>query len=149
MGTVPQIGDLDGGYMSRRKRRQRGNIRAEPSAAEVFSRDGYVNRPAFLGEASELFSAGTFVRSGLTQNTELLTTMYRENWLAKKIIDMLAEDMTRAWYTLAADIPAVEIDALRRLEARHSIQNEITNAIKWARLYGGSIALMVIRGDEE
>ena len=135
--------------MSRRKRRQRGKIRAEPSAAEVFSKDGYVNRPAFLGEASELFSAGTFVRSGLTQNTEELTTVYRENWLAKKIIDMPAEDMTRAWYTLAADIPAVEMNALRRLEAKHAIQNEITNAIKWARLYGGSIALMVIRGDED
>ena len=136
--------------MSRRKnRKQRDRIRAEPSAAEIFSKDGYVNRPAFLGEASELFSAGTFVRSGLTQNMELLTTVYRENWLAKKIIDMPAEDMTRAWYTLAADIPAVEMNALRRLEAKHAIQNEITNAIKWARLYGGSIALMVIRGDED
>ena len=122
--------------MSRRKQRKaQGQIRAEPSMAEVFSKDGYVNRPAFLGEASELFSAGTFVRSGLTQNTELLTTVYRENWLAKKIIDMPAEDMTRAWYTLAADIPAVEMNALRRLEAKHAIQNEITNAIKWARLY--------------
>ena len=149
--------------MSRRKNRKaRVRIRAEPAGmtgreggrtgslvAEVFSRDGYVNRPAFLGEASELFSAGTFVRSGLTQNTDLLTTVYRENWLAKKIIDMPAEDMTRAWYTLAADIPAVEMDALRRLEAKHAIQNEITNALKWARLYGGSIALMVIRGDED
>ena len=148
------------GRKSRRK--QRGRIRAEPSGrigmgeagagtsgTAVFSGDGYVNRPAFLGAASELFSAGTFVRSGLTQDTNLLTTVYRENWLAKKIIDMPAEDMTRAWYTLAADIPAVEMNALRRLEAKHSIQNEITNAIKWARLYGGSIAVMVIRGDED
>ena len=115
--------------MSRRRRKQRDRIRAEPSVTEVFSKDGYVNRPAFLGEASELLSAGTFERSGLTQNTELLTTMYRENWLAKKIIDMPAEDMTRAWYTLAADIPAVEMNALRRLEARHAIQNEITSKI--------------------
>ncbi len=74
--------------MSRKNRKQRDRIRAEPSVAEVFSKDGYVNRPAFLGEASELLSAGSFVMSGLTQNTELLTTMYRENWLAKKIIDI-------------------------------------------------------------
>ena len=98
----------------RRSRKERGRIRAEPSAADAFASDGYVNRPAFLGEASELFSAGTFVRSGLTQNTDLLTTMYRENWLAKKIIDMPAEDMTRAWYTLAADIPAAEISLRHR-----------------------------------
>ena len=79
--------------MSRRKQRKaQGSIRTEPSVTEIFSKDGYVNRLAFLGEASDLLAAGTFERSGLTQNTELLTTMYRENWLAKKIIDMPAED---------------------------------------------------------
>ena len=75
--------------MSRRKnRKQRGIDRADgsDSAVEVFPGDGYVSRPALLKAASELFSAGTFVRNGLTQNTELLTTMYREKRLAKKIL---------------------------------------------------------------
>ena len=111
--------------------------------------DGFANPVSFLGESSALFSAGTFVRSGLTQDPEKLTTLYRESWLAKKIIDMPAEDMTRAWYTLSADLPEEDMDALKNLEARHAIRNEITNAIRWARLYGGSIALMVIRGDED
>ena len=116
-----RIGESEETGMSRKSRRkQRERIRAEPSSvADAFASDGYVNRPAFLGAASELFSAGTFVRSGVTQDRDLLTTVYRENWLAKKIIDMPAEDMTRAWYTLAADISAAEINALRRLEAKH------------------------------
>ena len=50
--------------------------------------DGYSNATAFLGEDSPLMSSGTFHRSGLTANTELLTVTYRENWLAKRIIDM-------------------------------------------------------------
>ena len=38
---------------------------------------------------------------------------------------------------------------MRRLEARHSVKQEITNAIRWGRLYGGSLAVMVIQGEED
>lgn len=110
--------------------------------------DGYSNTAAFLGEDSPLFASGTFIRSGLTSDTDLLTATYRESWLAKRIIDMPCEDMTRAWYKLTAALPEEKIHALRRLEARHSVKQELTNALRWARLYGGSLALMVIRGEE-
>ena len=111
--------------------------------------DGYSNAAAFLGEESPLISSGTFRRSGLTSNLELLTTAYRENWVAKRIIDMPCEDMTRAWYRLSTSLPEEEIHKLKRLEAKHSVKQEIANAIRWARLYGGSLALMVIRGEEQ
>jgi phage-related protein (TIGR01555 family) len=110
--------------------------------------DGYSNALAFLGEDSPLISAGTFHRSGLTSQTELLTVTYRENWLAKRIIDMPCEDMTRAWYRLSTSLPEAELHRLKRLEAKHSVKQEIANAIRWARLYGGALALIVIRGEE-
>ena len=110
--------------------------------------DGYSNALAFLGEDSPLISAGTFHRSGLTSQTELLTVTYRENWLAKRIIDMPCEDMTRAWYRLSTGLPEAELHRLKRLEAKHSVKQEIANAIRWARLYGGALALIVIRGEE-
>ena len=110
--------------------------------------DGYSNALAFLGEDSPLISAGTFHRSGLTAQTELLTVTYRENWLAKRIIDMPCEDMTRAWYRLSTGLPEAELHRLKRLEAKHSVKQEIANAIRWARLYGGALALIVIRGEE-
>ena len=111
--------------------------------------DGYSNAAAFLGEDSVLMSSGTIVRSGLTSQQELLTTAYRVSWLAKRIIDMPSEDMTRAWYTLSTGLPESAVNELRRLEARHSVKQEITNGIRWGRLYGGAIALMVIRGEED
>ena len=110
--------------------------------------DGYSNAAAFLGEDSPLLASGTFLRSGLTSDPELLTAMYRESWLTKRIIDTPSEDMTRAWYRLSSSVDPDEIHALRRLEARHSVKQELTNALRWARLYGGSLALMVIRGEE-
>ncbi len=120
-----------------------------PESPPVFSSDAYTNPAAFLGEQSPLFSSGTFVRTGLTSDPELLTAMYRESWLTKRIIDMPSEDMTRAWYSLSASLDEEDIHALRRLEARHSVKQELTNAVRWARLYGGSLALMVIRGEED
>ena len=113
-----------------------------------FLTDGYSNAAAFLGEDSPLFTSGTFLRSGLTSDPDLLTSMYRESWLTMRIIDMPSEDMTRAWYRLSA-VVGDRLRALRRLEARHSVKQEITNAVRWARLYGGSLALMVIRGEED
>ena len=113
------------------------------------SSDGYANPAAYLGEASPLFSAGTFLRSGLSSDIDLLTTMYRESWLTMRIIDTPSEDMTRAWYRFSAPLPEEDLESLRRLEAKHSVRQEITNAIRWARLYGGSLALMVLQGEEE
>ena len=111
--------------------------------------DGYSNRAAFLGEDSFLMSSGTFKRTGITASTELLTVAYRENWLAKRIIDMPSEDMTRAWYSLSTSLPENELRELNKLEARHSVKQEVTNAIRWARLYGGSVAVIVLRGEED
>ena len=111
--------------------------------------DGYSNAAAFLGEDSPLLSAGTFLRSGLTSDPERLTAMYRESWLTMRIIDMPSEDMTRAWYRLNTSLPEKALHDLSRLEAKHSVKQEITNAIRWARLYGGALAVMVIRGEED
>ena len=137
--------------MSRKKRRRRSVPRAEPGRISegLKAADGYANAAAFLGDDSEVLSAGTFNRSNLTADTELLTTAYRESWLVKRIIDMPCEDMTRAWFTLSTGMRSEAIHELNRLEARHSVKQEITNAIRWARLYGGSLALMVIRGEED
>jgi len=145
--------------MSRKRRRKRvtaGNGGGKTSSAPknnlpvlLSAFDGYSNTLAFLGEDSPLLSSGTYRRSGLTDNTELLTTAYRENWIAKRIIDMPCEDMTRAWYRLSTSLPEEALHALKRLEAKHSVKQEIANAIRWARLYGGALALMVIRGEEQ
>lgn len=142
---------------SRRSRARRKNpaqcsaapVRRDSPSQSLSASDGYSNAAAFLGESSPLLSSGTFVRTSLTADTELLTSAYRTSWLAKRIIDMPSEDMTRAWYTLATSLPDEDLRLLQRLEARHSVKQEITNAIRWARLYGGSIALMVIRGEED
>lgn len=114
--------------------------------ASIFGNDGFSNRAAFLGNASPLMASGGFERSELTMDRETLTAAYRESWLAKRIIDMPAEDMTRAWYSLAVALPNDAMNDVYSLEALHNVKQEITNALRWARLYGGSIAVMALQG---
>ena len=128
---------------------ERKMSREAASAALLTALDGYSNAAAFLGEQSPLMASGTFVRSGLTSDRELLTCAYRTDWLSKKIIDLPSEDMTREWYSLNTSLPEEELRDLKALEAFHSVKQEMTNAIRWARLYGGSLALMVLRGEED
>ena len=134
--------------MKKQNSRRPARVRP-PRNSPAFVADGYSNAAAFLGEQSPLLSSGTFLRSGLTSDPELLTAMYRESWITMRIIDMPSEDMTRAWYSFVSPPAEEDLRALRRLEARHSVKQEMTNAIRWARLYGGSVALMVIRGEED
>jgi len=105
--------------------------------------DGYDNPLAGLGESSLLLSAGTFLPVNLTRNIPALTNAYRGNWLAKKIIDMPAEDMTRKWYKLSTALPLDQLQKLKDLESKHSVKQELTNGLRWARLYGGCMVLMV------
>ena len=138
--------------MSRRKRyrtRNKSVVVADKKPEQHVARDGFINTLAYLGEASALQGANDYERHSITRNWELLTVMYRENWIAKKIIDTPAEDMTRAWYSISSELEQDKIDELMKLEAKHSVKQEITNAVRWSRLYGGSAAVIVIKGQED
>ena len=117
--------------------------------ASIFGKDGFSNYAASIGNASPLMTSGRFERSGLSMSHETLTVAYRESWVAKRIIDMPAEDMTRAWYSLAAALPNDALDDIYNLEVFHSVKQEITNALRWARLYGGSLAVICLLDEEE
>jgi phage-related protein (TIGR01555 family) len=70
-----------------------------------------------------------------------LESMYTENGIARRVIDLPANSMTRNWFTLTGGEEADKV--MQRLETLLA-QFHITEAIKWARLYAGSIVLMGI-----
>jgi len=134
----------------RQFRKDTKNVITVPLQITLKGNDGYSNQLASLGEASPVMSAGTYIRSDLTEQREQLSVIYRECSIAKRIIDMPSEDMTRAWYTLSsAQVDETDLNNLKALENKHNIKQELTNGIRWARLYGGSIAIMIIEGEEE
>ena len=141
--------------MSKKRSRSRATtakaqpVQTDKRAAAMRALDGFINSLAYLGEANELEKANDYERHTITRDFELLTVMYRENWLTKRIIDLPCEDMTRAWYSISSEIEQDKLDEVAKLEAKHNVKQEITNMMRWARLYGGAAAVMVIKGQED
>jgi hypothetical protein len=69
-----------------------------------------------------------------------LENMYRGDWLARKICDAPADDMTREWRAWQASQP--QIEALEELEKALDLQRKIKQWISLARLYGGGALIM-------
>lgn len=96
-----------------------------------------------LPEATEY----TMVR--LSNNYWLMLTLYRNHWIARRVVDLPAQDMTRAWAHLSCDVSPDDIAAFDRTIKKTYTPNRVRQALKWARLYGGAGALIAINGHED
>lgn len=81
-----------------------------------------------------------------------LDNMYRCSWAAGKIVDCVADDMTREWVRLKWDNFDKD-EATSRIitnEAnRFDLKGKVNAVLKWARLYGGATVLIGIAGDKD
>ena len=99
-----------------------------------------------IGADNPLTSAG-YGFNPITRVRTMLEWIHRGSWLGGVVIDVVAEDMTRAGITLEAD--DLDPDARERIdEAAVALQvwKSLCSAIKWARLYGGAIAVFMVEG---
>lgn len=125
--------------------KQRRAAGRQPQSAGV--RDGLQNVAAGLGTNRDKMSYSGYTTPLMLDRTTL-GNMYRSSWLAKKIVNIPAEDMTRAWRQVMFDDETQEDSqfAVEELERKLCIRPKVTNALKWGRLYGGS-ALILGVGD--
>lgn len=77
-----------------------------------------------------------------------MTALYRNSWIIRRVIDTVAKDMVKNWVEFTSGITPEETDLLNRSVRKLGIKAKLIEAIIWARLYGGSAALMVIDGEE-
>lgn len=120
-------------------------------AVRPFRADGYVNLMNRYGTEKDTTERYHF-RPEPQVPDELLTMYYEGNGLFAKIIDTPAEEAIKHGFTLddLADqsLEDFYVEALDELDWEETAMT----AIKWARLFGGSIAVMLIndgRGLEE
>jgi len=69
-------------------------------------------------------------------NQQECDNAYRGDWIARKIVDIPAFDMTREWRTFQVD--RKDISTMEAEEKRLGIRQKVHKAIWWARLRGGS-----------
>lgn len=106
--------------------------------------DGFQNLVANLGTPRDKAFANGYVLDVLDVQT--LETAYRSATLARKIVDMPAEDAFREWREWHAETK--QISAIRAEETRLNIKGSLIQAMKSARLYGGA-AVYIGTGDSD
>lgn len=111
--------------------------------------DSYQNFALSLGMGTDNALAGsTYGFNPITRNRTLLEWMYRGSWLPGVAVDVIADDMTRAGVDLQSSLPPDDIEKLKQCETHLGVWPAINDAIKWGRLYGGALLVMLIDGQD-
>jgi uncharacterized protein len=111
--------------------------------------DGYDNFVSRIGlQNDNTLSGGTYAFDLTTRNRVLLEAAYRGSWIVGKVIDAPAEDMTRAGIDINTTEGEKDLPVLRAQISRLQIWNSLRDNEKWGRLYGGSVAVMDIAGQD-
>lgn len=120
------------------------------AALVQITKDSYSNPAAKLGAGQpNLLNAAQYPINRITRDYTLMTSLYRNDWICKRIIDTVAEDMTKSWVKINSQI---DVDMVKRFEnvvKKMKVRDKIQKALKWSRLYGGSGAVIMIKGHED
>lgn len=118
-----------------------------PIAADVHrATDGLENFVAGLGTSSDKRS---FTGWGIVipkQRFEL-EAMHRSSWSAKRIVNMISDDMTGTWreFAFGDSDENPQLEALEKAEKELCIQAKFNAGQRWASLYGGCIGVIGTR----
>ncbi|MDG5822421.1 DUF1073 domain-containing protein [Xylella fastidiosa] len=126
---------------------QNRNKRATRGAAPQHVVDTLQNLVAGLGDQRDKMSYGRYLLPRVIDRVEL-EAMYRTNWLARKIVDIPATDMTREWVTLQTCMQADALEPMYRLEQALNVRAKVRDALAWARLYGGAVLFINVHGQD-
>jgi phage-related protein (TIGR01555 family) len=137
------MGDVD---MTKKEAKTRNDARKDRqdlfdrAKKKVDSRDrsdGWYNILAGLGKRSDKAQRGIYREYTYLDDKELHNLWMGEG-LAKKIVSVVADDMTRNWFSVSEDPDGKIQKELKRLNS----ETLVNEAIKWARLFRGSLIVM-------
>jgi len=111
--------------------------------------DSFQNFAARLGMGTDnLMSWGSYGFNPITRNRQLLEWIHRGSWLGGVAVDVVADDMTRAGVSIQGELPPDLIAAIEEEAVALGIWSKLASALKWSRLYGGSIVVYLIDGQD-
>lgn len=119
------------------------------SGTSAATMDSFVNFAAKLGiGADNQMSNAQYAFNPITRNRILLEWMYRGSWITGLAVDLVADDMTRAGIEIKSKMRPEDLERMEDKAADLDLWGKINEAIKWGRLYGGSIAVLMIDGQD-
>lgn len=125
------------------------DTKARDKATKNGTLDSFVNFAQNLGiGADNPLSSGSYGFNPITRNRTLLEWIHRGSWLGGVAIDVVADDMTRAGVAIKGEMKPEDITALDEDITGLGVWASINDVIKWSRLYGGCIGVILIDGQD-
>lgn len=138
--------------------RVRANYPRKAVALDLSTEDGrnratmndyFVNAAARSGWGTPSITEATdYELVRLSYDYWLMITLYQNHWICGKIVDIPARHMVKAWPRITSEMDPKDITKIDGCIRKTRVKYQICEAIKWARLFGGAGALMVIEGQE-
>lgn len=100
------------------------------------------------GNAQNVISDGTFRFNLITRNRILLEAAYRGSWVVGRVVDCVAEDMTKSGIIITTNDGADQIQDFKVQFSRLQIWQRFKDTTAWGRLYGGAIGVFQIIGQD-
>ena len=137
--------------MGRKKRGRTQTVKQNNfNQAPTITMDAFSNPAARLGFGTmDLTQATTYPMTRMTQDYNLLTSLYRDNWIVQNIVATIPNDMIRKWYELKSGIAPDYINQMVKLERRTQIRKKLLLGMYWGRLYGGAVGVILIKGQND
>lgn len=118
----------------------------ESSSALSF-RDGTFNNSIMKTGSSDFAgSAGEYELNLITYNRYLITAMYNANWVFRRIIDKVAQDMWSSGININTDTNPDNLKLVYKKLNR--LRSELIYAQQQARLYGGAGSIIMVDDGE-
>jgi phage-related protein (TIGR01555 family) len=109
--------------------------------------DSFVNYALNIGiGTNNALSQSQYGFNPITRIRTLLDWIHRGSWLGGVAIDLLADDMTRGGIEILTTNNPEDVEKLQQGLTRLQVWKGVNGNIKWSRLYGGSIAVLLIEG---
>lgn len=114
------------------------------------TRDGFDNFSARLGIGQDNLLARSGYTPGkyITRNRDELLDMYRTSWIVGRMVEVVAEDMVRSPMDIQGSLDQGDVSALLKVYRSSGVPGRLTDAVKWGRLYGGALAVMLVDGQD-
>ncbi|OWT69220.1 MULTISPECIES: DUF1073 domain-containing protein [unclassified Achromobacter] len=134
--------------MSRRYGKMQ-RVQPKPAPTTAKSTDSFANIEARVGiQTNNQASQGRYTFDLVSRNRIQMEAAYRSSWVCGMAVDAVAEDMTRAGIELASDIAPDDAERIQATMEEFQVWDALCDTVKWARLYGGAIAVMLIDGQD-
>lgn len=129
--------------------RSRSSITRDGGGVSAATSDSFVNFMQRLGmTADNPMSTSSYGFNPITRNRVMLEWIHRGSWLGGVAVDIIADDMTRAGADYVTEMEPDEQEQIDHCVSRYGVWNTLNETIKWGRLYGGALSVLLIDGQD-